>query len=90
MVRPFARATGHDLATYKWATDCGQGPLQRGNWLQPRPPSQGAVGCGQLAGAAGACGHNRLQHGTRRGGRLLGSAGRPPHKGLLVRGEAAG
>ncbi|RWW24654.1 hypothetical protein GW17_00011049 [Ensete ventricosum] len=24
---------------------CGQGPLQRGDWLRPRPPAQGAVGC---------------------------------------------
>ncbi|RRT42476.1 hypothetical protein B296_00027941 [Ensete ventricosum] len=24
---------------------CGQGPLQRGDWLWPRPPTQGAVGC---------------------------------------------
>ncbi|RZS21440.1 hypothetical protein BHM03_00054081 [Ensete ventricosum] len=56
------------------------GLLQGGGWLWPRSPAQGAVGYDQLAGAAGACWHDRLLRGARMGGRLQGGSrkGQPP------------
>ncbi|RWW22019.1 hypothetical protein GW17_00013798 [Ensete ventricosum] len=44
-----AGAVAHGLATCKGAVGCGQGPLQRGDWLQPRLPTQGAADYGQPA-----------------------------------------
>ncbi|RWW36824.1 hypothetical protein BHE74_00058116 [Ensete ventricosum] len=58
MARPPIWVAGHDLAIYKGAVGCGQGPLQRGDWLRPRLPAQGAADCGQPAGAICACGHD--------------------------------
>ncbi|RRT64937.1 hypothetical protein B296_00003054 [Ensete ventricosum] len=51
-----------------------------------KAPYKGATGYGQPVVAVGACGHDRLHHGTHRGDRLQGSV----RKGLLSRGEAAG
>ncbi|RZS12667.1 hypothetical protein BHM03_00044151, partial [Ensete ventricosum] len=67
--RPPTGAVDHSLATYKGSAGCGHGPLQRGDRLWPRPPAQGAIGCGQPAGAASACGHGRFQRSTHWGGR---------------------
>ncbi|RRT50126.1 hypothetical protein B296_00016663 [Ensete ventricosum] len=61
MARPPAGAAGHSLATYKGAISYGQGLLQRGDQLLPRPPTQGAADCGQLIGVAAARGHDHLQ-----------------------------
>ncbi|RWV98184.1 hypothetical protein GW17_00038988, partial [Ensete ventricosum] len=41
MARPSARVASHGLATCKGATSYGQGPLQRGDRLWPRPPARG-------------------------------------------------
>ncbi|RWW48829.1 hypothetical protein BHE74_00045061 [Ensete ventricosum] len=43
MARPPTGAVGHGLATCKGVTDCGQGPLQRGDRLQLRPPARGRL-----------------------------------------------
>ncbi|RWV97966.1 hypothetical protein GW17_00039212 [Ensete ventricosum] len=61
MARPPAGAAGHGLATYKGAISSGQGPLQRGDRLLPRPPTQGAADYDQLVGVAAVRGHDRLQ-----------------------------
>ncbi|RZS01133.1 hypothetical protein BHM03_00030963 [Ensete ventricosum] len=37
MARPPIGVAGHDMATYKGVTYCGQGPLQRGSQLRPGP-----------------------------------------------------
>ncbi|RWV86918.1 hypothetical protein GW17_00051145 [Ensete ventricosum] len=37
-------AASHDLATCKGAASCGQGPLQMGDWLRPRPFTNGRPG----------------------------------------------
>ncbi|RZS03108.1 hypothetical protein BHM03_00033225 [Ensete ventricosum] len=48
------------------ATDCSQGPLQRGGWLRSGPARKGAVPArGQTAGAA--AGGGGLQYDTRKG-----------------------
>ncbi|RWW45296.1 hypothetical protein BHE74_00048875 [Ensete ventricosum] len=70
--RPPTRVVGHGLATCKGVADYSQGLLQRGDWLRPRPPTQGATDCGQPAGVVGAWGHDLLQRDACRGGRLQG------------------
>ncbi|RRT31849.1 hypothetical protein B296_00022968 [Ensete ventricosum] len=57
--RPPAGAAGHDLATFKGAGDCGQGPLQRGYSRLQCPPAarpQGSATRGEAIGAVHACG----------------------------------
>ncbi|RWV81035.1 hypothetical protein GW17_00057586 [Ensete ventricosum] len=61
------------------------GAIRRGSCPQGRPVPlavvalAGTTGCDQLAGATAAHGHNRLQRGTRKGGRLQGARkGLPP------------
>ncbi|RWW22675.1 hypothetical protein GW17_00013111 [Ensete ventricosum] len=61
-------------------------PPARGRSIVAKAPCKGATGCGQPVGAVGACEHDLLHRGTRRGDRLHGSV----RKGLLSRGEAAG
>ncbi|RWW51654.1 hypothetical protein BHE74_00041978 [Ensete ventricosum] len=39
--KPPTGVASHTLATCKEAADCGQGPLQRGDRLWPRPPARG-------------------------------------------------
>ncbi|RWW03122.1 hypothetical protein GW17_00033742 [Ensete ventricosum] len=75
--RPPAGAIGHNLATCKGVVGCGQGPLHRGDWLRPRPPTQGATGYGRPARVAGTCGHGRLYRDAHKDDRLQGDA----HKG---------
>ncbi|RRT45245.1 hypothetical protein B296_00013710 [Ensete ventricosum] len=64
------------------------GLLQGGGWLWLRSPTQGAVGYGQLAGVVGACWHDRLLRGARRGGR--GRLQGDTRKGRLPTGRPQG
>ncbi|RRT46190.1 hypothetical protein B296_00049580 [Ensete ventricosum] len=66
MARPSTGVAGHGLATCKRAIGYGQGPLQRGDRLWPRPPTQGVADCGQPVGAAVVGGNDHLQWGARR------------------------
>ncbi|RRT34649.1 hypothetical protein B296_00057860 [Ensete ventricosum] len=57
-----------------WLAGYGQGPLQRGDRLRPRPPAQGATAVG---------GHDRLQRGAHRSGHpARGNRQQPTRKGL--------
>ncbi|RWW42321.1 hypothetical protein BHE74_00052144 [Ensete ventricosum] len=78
MAWPSIRVVGHNLATYKGATGCGKGPVQRGNWLRPRPLAQVATDFGQPVGA------------TASGQPTRGNRQRPAHKGRPQRPACKG
>ncbi|RRT33040.1 hypothetical protein B296_00051808 [Ensete ventricosum] len=67
MAKPHAGAIGYDLATCKVAAGFGQGPPTKGRLAAAKAPYTRAVGYGQPVGAAGACGHGRLQCGHNKG-----------------------